>query len=289
MNDKLNELLSLVSDQHNNKAVADFEGYSPIEMYRIIYFLDNPLSMLQICLLTEEQYKQIPLLQQIRLLLSRLFEQQEIKLTAAGFLPPQLVKELYMLGPSESHVEYSSKKMIKEQDTIAVHLARLILSFNKLSKIRKGRLSLTQKGKDLLHNPPALLEIILNTLTKQFNWGYFDGYEETSIGKVGFGFTLILLAKYGDKERLDSFYAKKYFAASPELTRTIQCSYATVEQYATHCYSVRTFERYLSYLGLVKVTEMPLESGYLVQKTALFDKLITVIPPSTQSINLLKH
>ncbi|MWP48686.1 MULTISPECIES: hypothetical protein [unclassified Gilliamella] len=270
-------------DKVNNLPHEDFEGYSPYEMGSLLNFLNDPRSPLKINVLSDKAYKEIPLLNQTCLLMSILEEQENLLLTKVGNLPPKWVKALYVLGPPELAIEMSSKNVIKEQDTIAVQLARIILKIYRLCKQRHNKLSLTHHGKKLLNNKPALLHGILHVLTYQFNWGYFDGYGNFEIGQLGFGFTLVLLAKYGDKPQPAEFYADKYFKAFPQLLidNNNNSQFRHNKKSLKYCYYFRNFDRYLSYLGLVNITKVPstLEEKYLIQKTPLFDQLITVVAP----------
>jgi hypothetical protein len=49
-----------------------------------------------------------------------------------------------------------------------------------------------------------------------------------------------------------------------------------LESYSTRCYSLRAFERFLNYFGLIKidVQERGFDSAIYITKTDLYDKLI---------------
>jgi len=91
---------------------------------------------------------------------------------------------------------------------------------------------------------------------------------------------LILLSKYGQTKRLDSFYAEKYFKAYPKLLDSLEPTYGTLENYASRCYSIRIFDRFLDYFGLIRIEEYKkgFDSIKNITKTELFDKLIKVRP-----------
>jgi hypothetical protein len=65
---------------------------------------------------------------------------------------------------------------------------------------------------------------------------------------------------------------------------SITPTYGTIEQYAGNCYSVRTFERFMHYFGLVKIEKegKMLDRKKFIIKTELFDKLIKVRPHNTR-------
>lgn len=133
----------------------------------------------------------------------------------------------------------------------------------------------------LLRNDELLLKNIMVTFCCKFNKAYFDGYESEQIGNMGVGFTLVLLSKYGSEKYLEKYYSEKYFKAFPLLLNDLVTTYITVENMASSCYSIRTFDRLLLHLGLIEIYE---ERHYEKEKkeiikTALFDRLIKVLPP----------
>jgi len=153
-----------------------------------------------------------------------------------------------------------------------------LITLTGIVKKRNNKFSLTKQGKSLLSNMPELLKNLLITFGLKFNWAYFDGYGENNIGQLGFAFSLILLKKYGADPRPESFYADKYFNAFPQLIdSSIQPRFGTLQKYVNRCYSLRTFERFIDYFGLITIqTTKPPTTPPLISKTLLFDKLITL-------------
>lgn len=268
--------------EQNNRGIVEFEGYSPNEMQQILYATfdaDSPLKLLK---LTDDDYGNIPFLNQIKYFLHQIDAVGELKLTTNGYLPPKIVLALYHQGfLKEELIEHGITKLRKEADTLTVRLTRIIANIAGLVKKRNSKLSLTAKAEKVLSDDQVLFNLIFTAFTTRFNWAYFDRYGEENIGRLGFGFTLILLSKYGDKPRMSSFYAERYFKAFPDLLSTIRPWYGTVEEYATACFSLRTFERFLDYFGLIEIRRQSkwLESDISLSKTALFNRLIRCTPP----------
>ena len=130
--------------------------------------------------------------------------------------------------------------------------------------------------KKLIIDDAKLLRLIFNIFTTKFNWSYYDGYSEDNVAQLGFGFSLILLSKYGNQKRVHGFYAKKYFKAFPQLVENaIPPNYGTIEEELERCYLLRTFERFLKYFGLINI-EHPTKilGNSKIIKTDLYDKLI---------------
>ncbi len=268
-------------NEQNNRPIPEFEGYSPFEMHQILNFTFGPDCPVKLQRLADSDYKKIPLLNQIKYLTDLIDKNGEIKLTNKGFLPTKVVSDLYRKGfLKDELIEKGITKLYKESDSMTVNLTRILIELAKLSKKRNGKLSLTKSSKKILDDNFELLRLILLTFAKKFNWAYYDGYGENQIGQLGYGFSLILLSKYGQEKRLDSFYAEKYFKAYPQLLDSIEPTYGTVESYSTKCYSLRTFDRFLDYFGLIKINDQGkrLDSIKYITKTDLFDRLIKCTP-----------
>ena len=274
-----------VMNEQNNRPIADFEGYSPFEMHKILHFtfaIDSPLKLQK---LSDTDYTKIPILNQIKYLTDLIDKNGEIKLTKQGFLPTKIVSELYSQGfLKDEYIEKGISKLYKETDSMTINLSRILLELAGFIKKRNGKLSLTKSSEKILGNNEELLRQIFLTMTNKFNWAFYDGYGENQIGQLGYGFSLILLSKYGRERRLDSFYAERYFKAYPRLLDSIEPNYGTLERYSTNCYSVRTFDRFLNYFGLINIEEerKGLDSIKYISKTDIYDRLIKCTPHNTR-------
>ncbi len=140
-------------------------------------------------------------------------------------------------------------------------------------KKRNNKLSLTQKGKKLLENDSQLTELLFTTFCRKFNWVYFDGYDIEQWGQLGFGFSLVLLRKYGGLKREGNFYAEKYFNAFPNLLDFHPFS-ENIQRRAYHCYLLRTFERFLAYFGFVEYDRAWRDNPRYVVTTKLFNSFL---------------
>jgi len=268
-------------NEQNNRSIPELEGYSPFEMYQILYDTFGQYSPIKLQKLSDSDYKKIPILNQIKYLTDVISKNGEVKLTSKGFLPTKIVSDLYQQGfLKDKDIESGISKLYKETDSKTVNLTRILIELGGLAKKRNGKLSLTKTSKNILGDNHELLRLILLTFAAKFNWAYYDGYGENQIGQLGNGFSMILLSKYGHENRLNSFYAEKYFKAFPLLLDTVAPNYGTLERYSTDCYSLRTFERFLDYFGLVNIDRQGkgLDSKTYITKTDLFDRLIKITP-----------
>jgi len=280
MNELKNKIDNIVNE-HNKVGIPDFEGYSPEDIHNTLYFTFDEKSPVQLQRLSDSDCHRIPILMQIKYLADLIAEQGEIKLTKKGFLPVKFVKDIYGQGfLKERIIDSGIVKLNKEADSITVNLTRILAEISGIVKKRNNKLSLTKSGEKIISDKNKLLELIFKTFTLKFNWAYYDGYNDNSIAQFGFGFSLILLSKYGSEKRPGSFYAEKYFKAFPQLLNSLESPYESVEKTAEQCYLLRTFERFLCYFGLTSIEkENNFENRTIyITKTDLFDKFIKCIP-----------
>jgi hypothetical protein len=267
--------------EQNNTGRPEFGGYSPVEMHHILHHTFEPQSPLSLRKLSDPDLQKIPILNLTRYLAGILDHAGELKLTAKGFLPTKIVADMYGQGfIKDEIIEKYNTKLYKETDSPSVHLSRILLEITGLAKKRTGKLSLTKVGKKLLKDPNGFLTTLVQTYIEKFNWAYMDGFGDTPIGKLGCGFSLILLAQYGEKERPAEFYAHHYLRAFPRIVDTVQLAYRSKEEEATSCYILRNFKYFMTYFGLIHFRT---EGGFLdeqrfVTKSDLLDKWIQISP-----------
>jgi len=279
--DDLQRHIDQVMNEQNNRSIPEFEGYSPAEMHKILNYTFVSGSPLKLRKLSDSDYNRIPMLNQIKYLMDLIDKNGELKLTNKGYLPTKVVSDLYQQRfIKDELIEKGISKLYKETDSISVNLTRILMELAGLVKKRNGKISLTKSSKKMLQDNEELLRRIFLIFATKFNWAYYDGYGENQIGQFGYGFSLVLLAKYGEKKRLDSFYAEKYFMAFPGLLDLIEPTYGAAGNSATRCYSIRTFDRFLDYFGLIKIDREGnwIDSTKHITKTDLFDRLIEVQP-----------
>lgn len=279
----LQKHIDKVMYDQNNRSIPEFEGYSPFEMHHLLHFTfesDSPISLQK---LLPYDYHESPIFNMTKYYLEIIQKTGEIKLTAKGFLPTKIVQDIYNQGFIQEY-KFSSgiSKLYKETDSLTVTLSRILAELAVLTKKRNDKLSLTKTGENIISENDKMFELIFKTMAQKFSWAYYDRYEDEHLGQLGYGFSLVLLSKYGAEKRLDNFYAEKYLKAFPQFLESIKPNYGTVKQYAGSCYSVRTFDRFLSYFGLVKIEKLGaiIERKNLITKTEFFDKLIKVRPHS---------
>ncbi|MDZ7796825.1 MAG: hypothetical protein U5N56_07190 [Candidatus Marinimicrobia bacterium] len=284
MNDDMKQEIESIINEYNHRGLPEFEGYSPKEMREILYNTFGERSPMHLKRLDAPDYRQIPMFNQVRYLAKSIIRSGELKLTAKGYLPPKIVEELYAQGfLKEELIEYKMTKVFREWDLKTIALARILLEVSGMIKKRHGKLSPTKAAEKILADDHECFRRIFTAYTDKFYWPYLDGYVENGIGKLGYGFSLILLCKYGDEKRCDRFYSDRYFRAFPHLMAEVpEPLYGSAEQNALQAYTLRTFKRFLTYFGLVVLSgEERIHDDMYIRKTDLFDRLFACDPPGT--------
>jgi len=155
----------------------------------------------------------------------------------------------------------------------------------------RGKFVLTQKCKKMLvlEDYGHIYFELFKAYTTKFNWGYRDGYPEAGIIQHSFLYTLFLLAAFGDVQRPQQFYEDKFLEAFPmTLDMFSEAVYSTAEEEASHCYFVRSMDRFAVFFGLA---EFKLKSGklfpenYLVRKSTLLDSFVSFNQSASRSMN----
>ncbi len=259
----------------NHLGIDDFEGYSPAEMSEILYRPLEDSCPVRLNKVDEDVYRQIPMLNLVRYIISRIQESGKLKLTITGKLPVKLVADTYAQGfMKDELLEFGAYKLYKEEDSMSIHLAHILMQLAGIVRKSKGYLYLTKKGEKLTTQPHDLLSTALLAFGQQFNWSYFDGYGDQPIGKIGWLYSLLLVRKYGAISRPSNFYAEKYLLAFPTLTDVVE------NGRAANCYKIRSFDRFMFVFGLITIEKDHwMDSAKEVKATPLLFSLFNLDPP----------
>lgn len=272
----IDNILSQMVNRQNNQPLDDFEGYSPFEMYNLLYDPFGPYSPMVLKRLPDAEYDQIHLFANFKYLVHRIAEAGEIKLTSAGYLPPALCKDIYLQGNIKDYfIETGYTKSYREVDTEILHLTHVLTEITAVVKKRNQRLSMTAKGLKIYQDPVLLFEHFFKTYVLKYNWAYQDRYENMEIGKTGFAYSLFLLCKYGETVQHPGFYANLYFKALPVLAVHDKSVYTNN---SVNAYEIRTIVRFMSYFNFCSTNDKFYININEVQKTPLFDKLFQFHP-----------
>ena len=255
-----------------------FAGLSENEANRLVETPLEPDTVLQFNTLTTEQAMLSPLFRQMKRLIELIDNEGELKLTATEALPPKVVKELYPMGISNKWIDNGYQKLSREGDSECVQMAKLTLLTAGILKMRQKKLSITAKGKKLKNDDNALIQLLFTQSMIRFNWGYFDAFDLEYVGSFGFKYTLYLLAKYGNEEHEEGFYANLFMRSFPIILELLEMKYnlqdPDVKFY--RCYNNRCFRRIFLYWGLVELDKIEILRNSFVKTTPFFNAFISV-------------
>ncbi len=250
--------MKIIHNPLNTIPVEDFDNLCALDMHELLYSTFGENSTVQFRGdISETVLDSIGFFRLCEYLLSLRLSEKEIKLTKLNNLNTKLVTEIYLEKfTNEKVLELKPRKVYKQEEVKMLDNAMIILdNLLKLTKKRKGKLSLTKKRSDLLrkNNRSELFKIIFKAYAQEFNWYYHDGFSENSGIQSCFGYVLYLLLKNGKKELTTDFYAQKLIKAFPQLLGDFDSSWSTPEEQLKNCLSVRCFERFLVWFGLIEI------------------------------------
>lgn len=268
----------------NNQPIDDFEGLSPTEMSELLY---NPFAFTSPLYLpdelSDETLNRIPFFRLMEEFLKIIAREKSIKLTPLGYLQKKVLVELYAYDFVKSYgVERGLHKLTKEEDwpvMMTIHDLSNMLGF--VRKL-KGGYVLTKAGKDFIktENRNRSFRDLFRFYTTFFSWSNLDGYSVERVGQLGWGFTLLLLKKYGNKPLSPTFYVDKYLKAFPAFVDQMTNSgFGTPYEYVANAYRNRVFSKFLVWWGFIEYTEKHFDRGTEISKivaTPLLKELFSV-------------
>ncbi len=277
MNDKL--IGKILSEQLEKRRQMTIE-VSPETVDQLVRDPFGNTSPVCLKRMEEDAYQRIPLLNSVRYLADMIEKEGSLKLTQTGNLQRKVIIELYQqrFFPKTSDFDIMDyKKAVNERDLRTVSLTRFLLELSGLIRKSKGKFLLTRKWEQVKTDNDKLLRLIFETFTQKLNWAYFDGYRSGNAGQFAFGVSLALVDKFGSHRLGCEMYGEAYYNIFPWLLEDfVDSPVRTMEEYAVACYSLRTFERFLEYFGLVNVyrDEKDYFKAVEIEKTDLFNKFI---------------
>jgi len=210
-----------------------------------------------------------------------------LKATAKGNLPRAFCKaaaQAYGFGDANNNTRGRSTALRfgpvnKEDDFYDLHVTRLVAQLAGLIRKYKGRFLLTKRCRTILERDghAGIYPRLLRAHATEFNWGYGDGHPELSFVQQAFAFTLYLLSRYGNTPRSQHFYEDAFLIAFPMLADEIPPPlYGTAREQVRNCYTLRTFERFANFFGLITLTPTTddIWRKYEIVKTPLLDAVV---------------
>ena len=267
--------------QKNQLPQDDFQGLSPEQVHRMLHFpFDTPeFFTFPETLSSAPEAPILHLVQEI----TAAIDEKGLKATAKGNLPLKLCKLAkvdYQKFKPEGDYLYR-RNISSEEDFDDLHTARIILELSGLLRKTKGRFFLTKKYQQMIKKSglTGLYPLLLKTYCRKFNWGFRDGYEEIPFIQHSFLFTMYLLKLLGDDWKPFFIYENYFLQAFPMVINEVESEpYRSAEDGVRACYSIRTLDRFLHFMGLTSIEKIPgdkpFKREYRIRKLPLLDEVV---------------
>jgi len=271
-------------EQKNKTPLEEFDGFSPDNMYNIVYFPFSEQSPIPLNTTINKQIlTDIPIFKIVLELLSIINSNNGVKLTPKGNLPVNIVKEIYNKRyMTDILIEKGITKLNQEERWMVLHTTKIVLKLSGIIRKFKGKLIISKQAKAELEKD-QILKLFLKffrAYTNQFNWAYNDQFENEQAGQTGFLFLLYLVNKYGAKYRDIKFYTNLYLKAFPMFAFESE-EYGGIKfDEAEFIILLRFFERFAAWFGLVKMKyetqKNYFEKSTFIKKTDILTNLLTI-------------
>lgn len=263
---------------YNNLPVADFCGLSSNEVQKLV---NDPLGKDSIIdfkkELSSSTLDEIPYFILTEKLLDIIEREGSLKLTKTGSLPVKVVKELYGLKIyPEYEIEQGLYKLSRESDSLVINAVHITSRLGGLIKKEREKLSLTKKGEKLRKNRAELFKNVFGTFFNKFNIGYQDNYTEYAVGQMAWAYSLYLIHKFGKRKYTSRQYCNLYLKAFPNILLLFEGkSYGSPRSRFYQCYSLRFFEKSMSWFGFIKTFDLKEKNlkDPVVNPTGLISKI----------------
>jgi hypothetical protein len=260
-----------------NKPIDDFCGRTTTEIRNLLYSPFDDTSPLKLNATIDDDTKNaIPFFRLTEELIKVVQREGSIKLTSRGELPKKVLYELYEYKfLPDDFIEDGLSKLRREIDVPSIRTAHHAARVSGILKKVKGNLLLTEPGMMYLKNENRtdFFQKVLKGYTTEFNWAWNDGYTDFQVGQFGWGFTMFLLYKFGDRRRPKRYYADKFLKAFPNFIYMISLhDDITPEEEFADCYILRSFERFAEWFGFAEDCNkvfLDRTNSYVVRKDAL--------------------
>jgi hypothetical protein len=267
--------------QYNQAPLNVLQGLSPEQMSRFLYFPFDSPHFVEF----PEEFDQVPdaPVLDLFMLLAEAIPGKGLKPTAKGNLPRKICREIALkyLGEDCYRDLTLFKALNSEEDYLDLHVVRVVSQQAGLIRKYKSRLILSRQCRKFLTESrfDLIYTRLFKTYAREFDWEYRDPFISCDLIQSAFLFSLYLLARYGDKPILASFYEDCFLRALPiALKQVDQDSYPTPETRLRTHYTERTLVDFFQFFGLAKARPLLAERSYgrdyEVTKSPLMDRVV---------------
>jgi hypothetical protein len=188
-----------------------------------------------------------------------------------GFFDPEWVKTA------------CQKRVLKENEVPFFALIHRLSALSGLVLESGGKLTITEKGKDVLNDKPIFISLF-RAFCKLPKWSL---YVNTLLGNLDIGhyyyaYVMYLLSKYGNEDQPPDFYAKKRY----DLFLSDEIDNDDFRHVFSELFARSLFGSFLNYFGLVELTISTNDDNYrhiaTVKTSEFFQTYIEVVPTDRQ-------
>jgi hypothetical protein len=275
----MNAFAQAYCDRTNAEPKADFLGLSADQVHRLI---DFPLERVADLVLLDDSFSRddmagIPVVENATRFLRAMAEVEPLKATATGNLPREFARRLF-----DEIDDFRWKKYIKfrsEEDSMAVHSLRLLLTKGGWIKKHKGQFRLTRKGWRSVDEGFSAVDYLdlLRTFTREFNWRFQDRYPDFDIIQRGYLFALYII-------HMKAREFVEFYSLAPHFIRAFPLVFTEADELRgdlyreiSGCFTLRFLERFCAYFGLIETrgrTEDPIDRRFSFRASRFYDKLL---------------
>lgn len=257
--DELNAALQTKMQDKNNQPHPDFQGLSPNQIFNWSY---APLSELKgVRIRTPEDLSASPVMRYLALILDEAMKNNgSFKGTAKGNLPTKLVKQATDLLPEFCVSEYERYTDMKfsefagnnEDKFHALHYTRVLAEFAGIIYRRSGCYHVKKSAQKEYEKKgiQAFFIPMLEAVTDQYNWAYFDRLLHEVDFRPFWLFMLWRLQSHADINQL----VDDMETAFPTLLFDFEPSdYSTPKRSLKQMIELRFIQRFLEFWGFVRM------------------------------------
>ncbi|MFG6668192.1 hypothetical protein ACGK9R_13950 [Halomonas sp. HNIBRBA4712] len=257
---------------HNQQPNPDFCGLSPEQMTNWLY---APWQELQgVTINTPDTLSSSPVMRYLALMLDEAEHHGgAFKATPRGNLPAKLVKQASALLPEfavaryAGHISISDFAGHNEESINALHYTRVLAEVAGILYRRKGHFHVKKSARKQYQTQglQAFFIPMLEAATQRYNWGYFDGWEESvDLASVW----LFMLWRLHTHTRVDTLTDEVITTFPALLAHLPTYSYTTPTKQLGHMIESRFIERFLQFWGFVIIDPLRVSNGEPIKRKA---------------------
>jgi len=255
--EEANAFLSQHMQQRNQAPKDDFDGLSPEQIHRFLYFPFESPSLVSFpsCL---DVAPDAPILALFSLLIEAVGD-RGVKATTTGNLPRKLCRNIAMayLGEEKYRENFRFGELRSEPEFFDLHVTRLVSGLSGFIRKYKGKFIVNSECRKLMSKRglAGIYPRLFREFATRYNWAYRDHWQQISLIQQSFLFTLYLFKKHKAEWQSSRFYEDWFLRAFPAVLQEVLPvgDYYSPEQILRSCYSLRCLDSFAGFLGLVEI------------------------------------